>query len=143
MIQRIQTVWLLLASTAMALTFKFSFFTGNKIVKTPILNQPIEAINASSNFIGLILAIAFASICFITIFMFKNRKLQMKLVALCILVGLINLYLLYYQTNNFTNGTYSISAIFPVMAIGFAISALHSVWKDEKKIKELNSSRIR
>ncbi len=143
MIQRIQTVWLLLASIAMALTFKFSFFTGNKILKTPIVNQPIEDINASSNFLGLIFAIAFSAICFVAIFLFNNRKLQMKLVSLCILLSIINLYLLYNQTNSFTKGTYSISAIFPLIAIGFAISALHSIWKDEKKIKELNSSRIR
>jgi uncharacterized membrane protein len=143
MIQRIQTIWLLLASITMALTFKFSFFTGNKILKTPIVNQPIEEINGSSNFVGLIFAIAFVAICMVSIFLYKNRKLQMKLVAGCILLSLVNLYLLYSQTNNYTKGTYSISAILPVFAIGFVISALHSIWKDEKKIKELNSSRIR
>jgi Domain of unknown function (DUF4293) len=143
MIQRIQSVWLVLASIAMALTFKYSFYTGTKITKTPVVNQPIDVINASSNFLGLLLAITFAAICFITIFLFKNRKLQMKLVGVAILVGLVNFYLLYHQTNNFLKGTYSISAIFPFVAIGFAISALRCIWQDEKKIKDLNSNRLR
>ncbi len=142
MIQRIQSVWLLLAATAMALAFKFSFYSGEKLVSNTT-TKSYFSVNASTNFIGLISSIAFAALCFVAILFFKNRKMQMKLIALAIVLGLANLYFLYHETTRFLSGTFSISAIFPVIAIGFAISAVHGVWKDEKKIKELNSNRLR
>jgi peptidoglycan/LPS O-acetylase OafA/YrhL len=132
-----------MASILMALTLKFPFFTGNKIDATITPTDALPAINAHTNIWLLVIACSFVAICFIVIFLFKNRKLQMQLVTLAIILGLVNLFLLYNETHQFTNGTYSISAILPIFAIGFCISALHSVWKDEKKIKELNSNRIR
>lgn len=139
MIQRIQTIWLLLASTAMVLTFKYPFYTGKKIVDTKEIDYTV---NASSNTIGLILTIAFVAITAITIFLFKNRKLQLKLSLLAVLISLINFYLLYNSTTN-VKGVYSLTAVLPVFVIGFAISALRCIWQDEKKIKELNSNRLR
>lgn len=73
MIQRQQTLWLILATAAAALTFKFPFATGEEIVKNTTMKQLVET-TAGNNFFTLILTIASAIISTITIFMFKDRK---------------------------------------------------------------------
>jgi peptidoglycan/LPS O-acetylase OafA/YrhL len=140
MIQRIQSVWLLLASVAMALTFKFKFAAGFKVENTQ--NLPKDVL-AGSHFMASLFAIAFTAACFVAIFLFKKRKLQMQIVTGAILVAIIATYFLYSRASSLTNVTYSITAILPIFAIGFAISALRCIWQDEKKIKELNSNRLR
>nr|HQV07323.1 DUF4293 family protein [Chitinophagaceae bacterium] len=56
MIQRKQTLWLLLATVAAVLSFKFPFATGEKIVENTTMNQVVE-ITAGSNLFTIILTI--------------------------------------------------------------------------------------
>ena len=140
MIQRIQTVWLLLAAICMTLTFKFKFAAG--FVTENNINTP-KNVTANEHLLSLITIIIFIIVTMATILLFKNRKLQMRIVALNILIGVGCLYSLYWQTTHLNNVTYAIAALLPIFAIGFTISALHCIWQDEKKIKELNSNRLR
>jgi hypothetical protein len=140
MIQRLQTLWLLLATACMALTFKFKFAAGFKIdnaVKIP------KNVLAGTNIISSVAAIAFMAIALYSIFLYNNRKLQLRIVAINIVTALVTFYGLYSQTTPLTDTTYAISGILPVFALGFTISALHCTWQDQKKINDLNSNRLR
>jgi hypothetical protein len=140
MIQRIQTVWLLLAGICMWLCFKFPFFTGTRMVNA--VKEDVRVL-ANSSFIGMVLSLTFLIGSVVLIFLYKKRTLQFRLNLLLILIGLVNGYVLYTNSRGLSNGTYSISAVFPVFAIGFAISAARCIWHDEKKIRSLNSNRLR
>jgi peptidoglycan/LPS O-acetylase OafA/YrhL len=140
MIQRIQTIWLLLAAVAMALTFKFKFAAGFLLSNGQNLPKDVMSTN---HFLASIFAIAFIVASIISIFLFKNRKLQMKIVGVSILTGLITIYFLYNKTTTLSNITYSIGAVLPFFSVGFVISALRCIWQDQKKIKDLNSNRLR
>jgi predicted neutral ceramidase superfamily lipid hydrolase len=140
MIQRIQTLWLILAAASMALAFKFKFAAGAKLELT---QNVIKDVTVSSHLLSLVFGIAFLAISLITIFLYKNRKQQMWLTFLAIIIGIATIYFLYWQTQSLTNVTYAITLVLPIAAIGFAISALRCIKQDEKKIEELNSSRLR
>jgi len=73
MIQRQQTLWLLLATAAAVLTFMFPFATGEELVVKTAMKQSVDII-AGDNFFTLLLTIASIGISAVTIFMFKDRK---------------------------------------------------------------------
>ena len=136
MIQRIQSLWLLLAAACAFAGFKFSFYSGNKL-NDPLLHQ----LNASSTLLLMISTIAVSGLAFINIFFFKKRKLQVWLCVLGILLEALLLFLYYRETINFAQGTYSLTAILQgVILIAFVLAA-RGINKDSKMVKD--SDRLR
>ncbi len=142
MVQRIQTLWLLLAAACMALTLQVKFAAGMK-TENNLSNQVLKNVTSSSHIISLVLALVFLAITVYTILIFKKRKAQMGFAVLNIVVGIAATYFLYWQTNSLTDTTIALGAALPIFATGFTISALHCIYQDEKKIKDLNSNRLR
>ena len=136
MIQRIQSIWLLLAAACAFAGFKFSFFSGNKLNDT-VLQQ----LNASSTFLLMITTIAVGGLAFINIFLFKNRSLQVWLCVLGILLEALLVFLYYRETTTFTQGNYSLTAILHgIILIAFVLAA-RAINKDSKMVKD--SDRLR
>ncbi|MEO5947812.1 MAG: DUF4293 domain-containing protein [Chitinophagaceae bacterium] len=140
MIQRQQTLWLLLATIAAALTFKFPFATGEEIVKNTTMKQLVE-ITAGNNFFTLVLTIASAIISTITIFLFKDRKMQIKLclLGLLIAIGIVVLYVL--DMYKLISGTPAIWALLPVIVIISYLMAFLKIRKDQRLVKSLDKLR--
>ncbi len=139
MIQRIQTIWLLLATAAAFLTFKFSFFIGNKIE----LNQApkFTYLNAQSSILLMIITVAIALSAFICIFLFKNRKLQLRVVLVTVMVSILNLAMYYLETKKFADGEYSLTAIIGLTIPILLILAARGINRDEKLVKSLDRLR--
>ena len=136
MIQRIQSIWLLLVAACAFAGFKFSFYSGNKL-NDPLLQQ----LNASSTLLLMITTIAVGGVAFITIFLFKQRSLQRGLCVLGILLEALLLFLYYRETTTFTQGTYSLTAILHgIILIAFVLAA-RGINKDSKMVKD--SDRLR
>ena len=140
MIQRQQTLWLMLATIAAALSFKFPFATGEEIVKNTSMKKLVE-MTAGNNFFTLILTIASIVISTITIFMFKERKMQMKLCVLGFLIsiGILTVYILEMQ--KLISGTPALWALLPVVVIISYFMAFRNIRKDEKLVKSLDKLR--
>ncbi len=136
MIQRIQSIWLLLASACAFAGFKFSFFSGNKL-NDPLLHE----LNATSTLLLMITTIAVGGLAFITIFLFKKRSLQRGLCVLGILLEALLIFLYYRETTNFTQGTYSLTAILQGVVLAGFVLAIGGINKDSKILKE--SDRLR
>ena len=137
MIQRIQSIWLLLAAVCVFLTLKFSTYVGtNKdLIPSTFLNGI-----ATLPLIFVTLAVGILTV--ITIFLYKNRKLQLRLTIIAVLVeaGLIFLY--YKEIQTFIGkGTFSITAILHVAVIVFLILAARGISSDNKLIKDSNRLR--
>ena len=138
MIQRQQTLWLLLAAIASFLTFKFPFYTGTLVED----NTPRFAeLDGGSNFPLLILTGLSIVISAIAIFLFKDRKTQLKLAIGGIFISIIILVLYITQLKNFTAGNFALTAIIVVAILFGYIMAARGIWKDEKLIKSLNKLR--
>ena len=74
MLQRIQSVWLLLASAAATLSLFATFYIGTN--KDLI---PSYELKGMENIFTIALTLAIALVAFIAIFLFKNRSLQLRL----------------------------------------------------------------
>jgi Domain of unknown function (DUF4293) len=140
MLQRIQTIWLLAASIAAFLTLKFSFFSGNKLVNNV---KQFVTLNAMSNIIIMILTVALAVAALIIIFLYKDRKMQLKLVFATTGVAFLNVTLYYLQTKNFVDneGSYSLTSILAVVIPTFLLLAARGIYKDEQLVKSVDRLR--
>ena len=138
MIQRIQSVWLLLAAAFDAVTFRFPFYSGDW-QKDAV--PAVVDLNAQSTPWFTILSVIAGAIALATIFLFKNRKLQLKLCYLGIFITAVLLTLYFLEMNNFYSGNIALWAIFYFAILISFILAVQGVRKDEKLIKSMDRFR--
>ena len=140
MIQRVQTIWLLLAAACAFLTMKFPFYSGHLTIDT--LNQitPLSAID-SIPIVTLTVASAIASL--ITIFLFKDRKLQMRITIanLIISIVVIALYFLNMKSNYSPMGPPLVTCAFAFAVPVFLLLALRNIYKDHRLVKSMDRLR--
>lgn len=136
MIQRIQSLWLLLASACAFASFKFPYYSGTNAKGF----SPYE-LNATENFLLLLTTAIVGALALFIIFCFKKRTLQLRLCVLGILLEAVLIFLYYREVKSFTQGTYSLTAILhSIIVIAFFLAA-RAINKDEKLIKD--SDRLR
>jgi hypothetical protein len=138
MLQRIQSVWLLLAAAFDAVTFRFPFYTGDWI-KDKFLY--VIDLNAQTTVWFSILTVLTGGLALVTIFLYNNRKLQLKLVYLGIFLSAILLTLYFLELKNFIGGSIAIWAVFYFAIFISFILAARGILKDEKLIKSLDRLR--
>jgi hypothetical protein len=138
MIQRIQTIWLLLAAIFAAVTFRFPFYTGERLVQN--IASTVD-LNATTNIWLSILTAVAGAIAFVNIFLFDNRKLQLKLCYLGIFVTIILLVLYFLEMVHFTKGSVALWCLFYFGILAFYILAARGIWRDEKLIKSMDRLR--
>ena len=143
MIQRIQTVWLLLASIAIFASLKIPFYAGN--ISTTAVDGTIvktwTELNGMSNLIANILTISTGVIALISIFLFNNRKLQLRFVVVSIFLEIILMFNYESNIKKFAEGQYSIGALLPLLAVLLFFLAARAIRKDNKIIAESNRLR--
>jgi uncharacterized membrane-anchored protein len=141
MIQRLQSVWLLLAAAAAFCSLRFSFYSGNMVAA----NQAKSWVNltAQSNLLLLILTAGVGIAALITIFLYKNRKQQSGLTWITFLVSVINLVLYFVQVQKFVpgEGNYNLTALFAIIVPVFLLLAIRGIRKDSKLVKSLDRLR--
>ncbi|CAN5506331.1 DUF4293 domain-containing protein [soil metagenome] len=141
MIQRIQSLWLLLAAASFFFVFKLPFAGG----KTQL--GAISELFAASSLLMFIVAILLGIIALVAIFLFKNRSSQKSLIWLGILLDLVFIVMMYFQMENLKsnpalmNQTFKIGAIFPILYIILLVMAYSGIRKDEKLIKSVDRLR--
>ena len=135
MIQRIQSIWLLLASVCGFLTLNLPFYSGSTVE-----NAHVE-LNGQFNILLLILTVITSALAAICIFLFKNRKLQLRLAfaGLFIQFGVIAIYI--KSISEFTAGTFALWSVLTFLVPIFYIMALVAINNDQKLIKSMDRLR--
>jgi hypothetical protein len=141
MLQRVQSIWLLLAAAFAATTFKFPFYSGHMITDAATNTTTYTDLNATTTIWLSIITGLVGVIAFVNIFLFDNRKLQLKLCYLGIFLTVVLLIMYFLQIKQFTQGNIALWVIFYFAILGFYILAARGIWKDEKLIKSLNRLR--
>ena len=148
MIQRIQTVWMILAAIAVFLSIKFSFYSGTlalqdgaNAVTSIATDGSYQLVTATGNFLILILTSALGTGIIINIFLFKHRSIQIRIIIASILVECLVIYLYIRETQKFSQGNFNIWAILHVLILLFLVLAARGIYKDSKLIKESNRLR--
>ena len=141
MIQRIQSLWLIIVAITAFATSRLVLFEGT------LPNGTILPFNFASSLILSIAVITLGLLALICLFLFKNRKLQFKLSVMGTIFSVGFLFLEYYMVEDFkTNhsiltGSYQIGALLPVLMIVFFFLAARGIYRDEKLIKSMDRLR--
>lgn len=136
MLQRIQTIYLLLAAiTAAGLIFVFSLWT----------NSAGEEVYAQEQLIAFGMFLGSAAISLVSIFMFKNRKLQFVLGRLNIILNLFLLGVFVYWSLTLPGemdiSEKGIGMFLPIISIVFIVLANKAIKKDEDLVKSADRFR--
>jgi Domain of unknown function (DUF4293) len=137
MIQRQQSLWLLLSTISAFLSYKLPFFSGTKQVKD-LTEKAI--LDGGSTFFLLVLTGASILLSLIALFMFKDRKLQLKLCLGGIVLSILILVLYFIEMKKLS-GSISLSAIFVFAIVAGYIMAARGIMHDEKLVKTLDKLR--
>ncbi len=139
MIQRIQSIWLLLASVAAFLTLKFSFYIGNITDANNV--KTMHFLNARFNILLLVVTIAIGIISLVTIFLYTDRKKQMLFTIVNLILAALLVLLYFWQKQKFTDGAITLTSIFSFAIPVFLFLALQAIQKDEKLVKSVDRLR--
>ncbi|SDR72818.1 DUF4293 domain-containing protein [Christiangramia echinicola] len=136
MLQRIQTIYLLLAAIVSAgLIFVFSLWE----------NSAGESVYAQDVLIAFGMFLASAAISLVSIFMFKNRKLQFVLGRLNIILNLFLLGVFVYWSLTLPGemdiSEKGIGMFLPIISIVFIVLANKAIKKDEDLVKSVDRLR--
>ncbi len=133
MIQRIQTIWLLIASAAAFSILKFPFYY------TPEPNA-LE-INGAAQYSTLITLAFSACLSFISIFLYGNRMLQLKVtLANFLLSGLIG-YFIYTIVIAHPGGGFTLASAGLFLIPVLQLIACFKIYQDEKLVKSADRLR--
>ncbi|PKP20615.1 MAG: hypothetical protein CVU05_08710 [Bacteroidetes bacterium HGW-Bacteroidetes-21] len=154
MIQRIQSIFILLSIIATALMFNIPFASiyhpdaGIFILKATGLYQFVQEQEILQSAIYPLLIIISITLFFqvVSLFLYKKRILQIRFCTFSILfhLGILIMAIYYvYQATSNNNATtqYGFSLILPVIAVIMNYLASRYIMKDEKLIKSLNRLR--
>jgi peptidoglycan/LPS O-acetylase OafA/YrhL len=136
MIQRIQSIWLLLASACAFLSLTFPFYDG-----TYAANNEYHQLTGMDDAKLMIATCLIGALALLTIFLFKSRKLQLRLCLMGILLDILLVILYFIETKDFNKGTYNLWALLPAAIAFLFFLAARSISKDEKLVKD--SDRLR
>lgn len=154
MIQRIQTLYLLVVAALLAVTIftPMAYFSigGEEYTLTAFAVRNAEGVAVQPTlYMGILLAMA-GILPLIVIFLYKHRMLQLRLciVEIVLLVGSAVMTGIYYylsvrfflQTDLVAKGVHA-GIVLPLVAIVFAVLAIRGIFKDEMLVRSLNRIR--
>jgi Domain of unknown function (DUF4293) len=141
MLQRMQSIWLLLASICAILTIKFSFYSGN--LEVPGQPASFQYLTATFSIWILIVTIVLVCIAAIDIFLYKNRKLQGRLAILGIAFSLLNIFLYLKEIHRFVEnqGSHTITSVFVFSIPILFFLAWRGIYRDQRLVKSLDRLR--
>ena len=142
MIQRIQSIYLLLTVLVSATLFFIPLFevpsvTGGAAPKEFMITH---------NAVLLVLASAIGILAFVVILLFMNRSLQMRLCRLILILIFILIGLLFYTADTFSSGldqkvVYKIGTYLPLLQVVFIFLAHRGIKKDDNLVKSADRLR--
>lgn len=136
MIQRIQTVWLLLAAACAFLTMKFPFYY---IGTNPDLAS--DQFNATTKMILLILTAILGTLSLFTIFVFKQRKLQIWLSILALIISIGNILLYFNYKKEYAGGGLALTSVLAFIIPVFLFFAIQGIYRDQKLVRSMDRLR--
>lgn len=146
MIQRAQSIWLLLAALLNSGTIFFDLYQYHIMVNGA---DQMQAIRASQHYPTLLVALVITILPLITIFMFNNRKRQL---GMCI-GALLGTVAYIAQTLNYissvlgkmnpqpVSGSYWIGSVIPAASLILIILAILGIKKDDKLVRSMDRLR--
>ncbi len=145
MIQRIQSLFLLIASFGFLGQFATDFAQSNAPVPALLADNVYEV---QDHIVLLILTVAGAMAAIVSLFLYNKRVLQLKIslltLILSVLLPVIAFLLLYNEQNGNVQGaglTEKAGTFLPLVSIACSALAMRFIGKDEKLVKSMDRLR--
>lgn len=145
MIQRKQSIWLLLAALCAAGVFLFPLYKGE--IKTGDVMQG-KALMVPERFPFVLIAVVMSVLPLVTIFMFGDRKRQVRMSVMGIVANSSFISLMLFtvtrwqsETPPLLGGSYGIGSVLPVMSIILLVMAIIGIRRDEKLVRSVDRLR--
>jgi glycerol-3-phosphate acyltransferase PlsY len=141
MIQRIQSVWLVLAGIAGLITYRLPLWEGT------LQDKSVKSFIGPESLLLFAVIVATCLLGFVTIFLYKNRTLQKNLAFVGMILSIAIIALEYFIVDdfktlqNFKTSAWKFGAIMPGLMVVFFFLAYQGIRKDEKMIKSLERLR--
>jgi hypothetical protein len=141
MIQRIQSVWLVLAGIAGLITYRLPLWEGT------LQDKSVKSFIGPESLLLFSVIVATCLLGFVTIFLYKNRTLQKNLAFVGMILSIAIIALEYFivedfkTLQNFKTSAWKFGAIMPGLMVVFFFLAYQGIRKDEKMIKSLERLR--
>lgn len=121
-----------------AVTFRFPFYIGDW---TKDATPATIDLNARTTIWLTIVSVITGALGFVNIFLFDNRKLQLKLAYLGIFLTIVLLTMYFLEVSNFAGGGIALWAVFYFGILACFILAARGIWKDQKLVKSMDRLR--
>jgi len=144
MIQRPQSIFLLLASLGFFSLFKIPFVGSNKVVSPLFEDQVYNIFDFKAL---LVIAACGGLVSLVAIFLFNNRKLQRSIAFVCLALAVVLMGLSFWVllSNNFSIGSADLTnkagLSIPLVSAITALLASVFINKDEKLVKSMDRLR--
>ncbi len=141
MIQRIQSIWLLLAGVAGLLTYKLPLWQGK------LQDGSVKKFMGPESLLLFTLIVITSILAFVTIFLFKNRSQQKGFALIGALLSIAIVALEYFLVEDYIKGlnlaenSWQFGAILPILMVFLFFLARGGIVKDEKLVKSLERLR--
>jgi hypothetical protein len=139
MIQRQQTIWLLIAAVFTFLGMTYPFYTGTRVVNAT-LNETVD-LDGAGAFSLLIISIFLLGIIVVSIFLFKTRKTQMQVVIAGLIFSLGLIFFYFKEMQRFANGHITLTSLFTFAIPILLFLAIRGIRKDNKLVRSLDKLR--
>lgn len=147
MIQRIQSIFLLLAALASFALFKLPFASTDQSVANSFFDDRLFNIQDHPALLGFFVGAGVLAL--VSIFLFGNRSLQLKISRLSIvanIVGIVFGVILFMQAWDSLGNIEPADEFglgLPIFSILFAGLGIYYINKDKKEVQAMNSGRLR
>ena len=143
MIQRIQTIYLLLAAASSLSLLALPFASSSENISASALFAD-STYNLQDNIALLVLFALGGALALIAIFLFKNRKLQIKIgqsVILLLAIGVGVTAYLWFSDGTMDKATLGLGMFAPLSGFIFTFLAIRAIRKDEKLVRSADRLR--
>lgn len=150
MIQRIQTVWLLIAALLSMLLFYFDIVTITYSSTGSEVNQSFTLLGMGmTGYMLAALAAVLVILPLVAIFMFKKRTKQVLVTILVLVLNFGFVAFSIMSIDSFTSdhksavseSSYGLAAFVPIVTVIFLFMAIKAIRKDEKLVKSVDRLR--
>ena len=142
MIQRKQSLWLLIAALLNVCVFFFGIYRYH-IMENGI--DTLKEIRVNDHLPSLLLALVMTILPFVTIFMFGNRKRQVSMSFVSILTVCSFIGIALGRTRDLgalsSSESYWLGTILPIASLVFLFMAIMGIRKDEKLVRSVDRLR--
>ncbi len=145
MLQRKQSIWLLVAALLNACVIFFDLYRWHEVANGVDVKHEIRVTN---NYPMFIIVLVCTVLPLVTMFMYKQRKRQVSMVIanIAAVCGLNAMMLAKIGTKAkldpaLASGSYWIGAALPVVSLAFLILAIIGIRKDDKLVKSMDRLR--